>query len=352
MSALTSLFTSMANKIRSKVGGSNTYTPTEMVSAIDDVYDAGVASATTPITPSNSSPASMTSGTGYKPTANGYAIASYYGINPLTATSLVDIQNNKMYKGEADCYGILKSSYLSQTPSNSSPAGLRDDKFYSFTESGVAIKDFDSVTPSNVGPVSLTSGNFYKMGGSGCAIESFSTKTPSDTNPPSIASGAIIKVYGSGYFYASQVHLKPGRVLFTGVPTAARTNTSWTDVTFSTTSYDPSGTVTNTTLDPKFGHIDNGNIVVDYAIPTAYLAGYVMRGVTSSGSAVYGGVQILKNGSVISGASCYGSSSTASPSFRRITTSFAVGDIIKIQTRVSSTTQAYIQPVFNIQWEG
>ena len=49
MSALTDLFTAMANKIRSKTGGSDTYTPAEMVSdGIDDVYDAGVAAGTTP----------------------------------------------------------------------------------------------------------------------------------------------------------------------------------------------------------------------------------------------------------------------------------------------------------------
>lgn len=41
MSALTDLFTALANKIRSNLGVSDTYTPTEMVSAIDDVYDAG-----------------------------------------------------------------------------------------------------------------------------------------------------------------------------------------------------------------------------------------------------------------------------------------------------------------------
>ena len=40
MSALTTLFSSLANKIRSKTGGSDTYTPPEMVDAIDDVYDA------------------------------------------------------------------------------------------------------------------------------------------------------------------------------------------------------------------------------------------------------------------------------------------------------------------------
>ena len=43
MSALTDYFTSLANKIRSKTGGSGTLTPTQMVSAVDDVYSAGQA---------------------------------------------------------------------------------------------------------------------------------------------------------------------------------------------------------------------------------------------------------------------------------------------------------------------
>ena len=78
MSALTDYFTSMANKIRSKVGGSQTYTPLQMVNAIDDVYDAGAASVPSPtsITPSDSSPAALTANTPVTPTANGYAIAS------------------------------------------------------------------------------------------------------------------------------------------------------------------------------------------------------------------------------------------------------------------------------------
>lgn len=41
MSALTDYFTSLANKIRSVLGGSATYTPAQMVSAIDDIYAAG-----------------------------------------------------------------------------------------------------------------------------------------------------------------------------------------------------------------------------------------------------------------------------------------------------------------------
>lgn len=48
MSALTDLFTSLANKIRSKLGITSTYTPAQAISAIDDVYDKGVADGATP----------------------------------------------------------------------------------------------------------------------------------------------------------------------------------------------------------------------------------------------------------------------------------------------------------------
>lgn len=291
MSALTSLFTSMANKIRSKVGGSDTYTPTEMVSAIDDVYDAGVASATTPITPSNSSPASMTSGTGYKPTTNGYAIESYSDIS------------------------ISQGAWTL-----------------------------------------LYDGEIYKMGNTAVATLASTIKmlTPSDASPAQIENGGYYNAMNSGYAYKTQVHLLPGRNLSSGCLANARSSTSWTTYSFSSsTAYDPDGASATFLLDTKFAHLNSsGAIVVDRAIPTAYLSGYVLRGVTSSGSAVYGGVRFLKNGTEISGASCNGSSSTASPSFRRVSTSFAVGDVITLQTKVSSTTQAYIQSVFTITWEG
>ncbi len=48
MSALTDLFTSLANKIRSNLGTESTYTPTEAISAIDDVYEKGLEDGITP----------------------------------------------------------------------------------------------------------------------------------------------------------------------------------------------------------------------------------------------------------------------------------------------------------------
>lgn len=84
MSALTDLFTAMANKIRSKTGGSDTYTPAEMVSdGIDDVYDAGVAAGTTPT--QTKTVTAGTSATTVTPDT-GYALSSVT-VNPTPSQS-------------------------------------------------------------------------------------------------------------------------------------------------------------------------------------------------------------------------------------------------------------------------
>jgi len=137
MSALTDLFTAMANKIRSKTGTQTTYTPAEMVSdGIDDVFDAGVASVPTPtsITPSDSSPVALTANVAVKPSASGYAIES----NPT------------------------------------------------------------AITPSTVG-AAVASGDMIRIGGSGYVVNPQS-KTPSDTSPVAIIGDQIVKATATGYF--------------------------------------------------------------------------------------------------------------------------------------------------------
>ena len=151
MSALTDLFTAFANKIRSKTGGSATYTPPQMVNAIDDVYDAGVAAGTptltgdatasdvmsgktfynnsttkqtgsyvpptiTSITPSNSSPVSMTANNNYKPSANGYAISSYDSVTPSSSGIYFSSGIKKMassgyaYSSQQSLYNLAKAA--------------------------------------------------------------------------------------------------------------------------------------------------------------------------------------------------------------------------------------------------
>lgn len=286
MSALTSLFTSMANKIRSKVGGSDTYTPTEMVSAIDDVYDAGIADATTPITPSNASPAGMTANVGYKPTANGYAISNYNNVTPSNS-SPVALTSGDIDKMGANGYAISSYSEIAPddiypmqlvlgsiykirgyngyaiksypslvSPSNSSPAALTYGKMYRINATdGYAIKNYTPVTPSSTpisvasgtivkmedsgkivdaisdvtpsdsSPVAVTSGLTYKMGGGGYAIESQpSSKTPDDTTPPTVSSGEIVKMGGAGYLYATQQGETETTLWTNASPTSGFTN--------------------------------------------------------------------------------------------------------------------------------
>ena len=92
MSTLTDLFSSMANKIRSKTGTQTTYTPAQMVSnGIDDVYAAGYDAAGggatgIPVTPSNSSPVSLTNGETYEMLDDGYAISSYTNVTPSNSS--------------------------------------------------------------------------------------------------------------------------------------------------------------------------------------------------------------------------------------------------------------------------
>lgn len=156
MSALTDVFTALANKIRSKTGTSTTYTPSQMVSnGIDDVYDAGYAAGggggvtPTSITPSNSSPASMTAGNAYEPTANGYAISSYTRVTPLN-TSPVGLSSGSIYK--MDSSGFAINTYSNLTPSDySSPVSLQNSGVYKPTESCYAISSYTDISPSSSG---------------------------------------------------------------------------------------------------------------------------------------------------------------------------------------------------------
>lgn len=97
---------------------------------------------TTPITPSDSSPVAMSANTGYKPTTNGYAIAS-------EPTSI--------------------------TPSDSSPASLSSSGIYKPSTSGYAIKNSpSSKTPSDTSPVSVTSGSIIKPSAAGYLVKTVS----------------------------------------------------------------------------------------------------------------------------------------------------------------------------------
>lgn len=181
MSALTDLFTAMANKIRSKTGTSTTYTPLQMVSdGIDDVYAAGYdaggggGGGGIPITPSNVSPVSLTQGESYELLANGYAITSYTNL----------------------------------TPSNANPVSISDGTIYKANGAGKAVASVTDITPSDSSPAAMTSGTIYKAGGAGYAIASSPTNiSQSQLDAGVYFSSGIKKMAGSGYAYSSQQSL-------------------------------------------------------------------------------------------------------------------------------------------------
>lgn len=118
------------------------------------------------------------------------------------------------------------------------------------------------------------------------------------------------------------------------------TNNSWTVIGFTTgTVNDPTATTSVTFLDSNFAHFNDAKtaLIVDKAIPKAYLSGQAYAGRNSSGTLTYTGVRIKKNGSTIQGTSIMGSSGTSTPSFRRVQTSFAVGDSITVECNRTDT---------------
>lgn len=162
----------------------------------------------TSITPSDASPAGMTANVGYKPTTNGYAIAS----NPTSLTpsnsSPATISSGTIYKASAG--GKAVASVTDVTPS-STPTSVSADDIVHIGGSGKIVNAISDVTPSDISPVSLTSGLTYKMGGGGYAIEhSPASLTPSDSIPVSITSGTIYKAGGGGYAIESYDNVYPG----------------------------------------------------------------------------------------------------------------------------------------------
>ena len=81
MSALTDLFTSLANKIRSKLGTTTTYTPAQAIAAIDNVYTKGV----TDTKKGNATDSDVKSGKTYTST-NGVNRTGTFAAQPLTIT--------------------------------------------------------------------------------------------------------------------------------------------------------------------------------------------------------------------------------------------------------------------------
>jgi hypothetical protein len=233
MSALTDTFSAIANAIRGKLGVQTTYTPTQMSSAIASIPTAKEEQ--TKSVTATTSAQTVTPDTGKvlsSVTVNPQVHSATYTPTGYSNANDMGAQNNYRY--------VDTSAYepTSITPSNSSPVALAADTGYKPTESGYAIKDYNSIQPSNI-PRDVASGdivkistfsakiirdtylydltpsdsdpvllsgqqNFHVTGSSGvfqgCAIASQpASKTPSDTSPASVTSGSIIRPSSAGY---------------------------------------------------------------------------------------------------------------------------------------------------------
>ena len=159
MSALTDLFTAMANKIRSKTGGSDTYTPAEMVSdGIDDVYDAGVAAGTTP-----TQTKSVTAGTSQVTVTpdTGYALSSVT-VDPTPSETKTEGPNVSTNKEVTPTSGKLLSKVTitplthtgTYTPAANTAAndmGAYHDKRYVNTSGMIVPSGAKSITANGTG---------------------------------------------------------------------------------------------------------------------------------------------------------------------------------------------------------
>lgn len=247
----------------------------------------------TNLTPSNSSPAQIASGSDYHATANGYAIASYDSVTPSSTAVSVAADDIVKIGGSGVIVDAIPTP-TSITPSNTTPVALTADTPVNPTTAGYAIESYNTKTPSNATPAYLVSGEIDKMGGTGYAIESYTTLsnlqisvsagdmlrangagkvamlqqlTPSNTNPPSID-------YIGGYYAA---------------PTSGYVISSYSSVT-------PSSTPTSVSAG-NMVQIGGSGVIVD-SIPTP---AYLLPSNSSPAAITNGGLyQATDNGYAIS----------------------------------------------------
>ena len=165
-----------------------------------------VAPTITQITPSNSSPVTLTSGNNYQPTANGKAVASITDVTP-TAYYCPQLVSGNIYTLTTGSAGYLSSVDIEELiPSNLSPARLSYGGTYHIRGfgGGYAIESYNNIIPTNVPPTAVSRDDICHMDDNGYVISSYSSKAPDDTTPPSVSSGEIVLMGGAGYLYASQ----------------------------------------------------------------------------------------------------------------------------------------------------
>lgn len=118
MATLTQVFTSLADKIRSKLGTTTKYTPAQAISAIDDVYEKGKSEGTTP-----TQEKTVTAGTSASTVTpdSGYAL-SKVTVNPTPSQTKSVTAGTSDKTVSPDSGKLLSSVTVSPTPSQTKSA--------------------------------------------------------------------------------------------------------------------------------------------------------------------------------------------------------------------------------------
>lgn len=154
------------------------------------------------ITPSNSSPVSMSANSNYKPTATGYAISSYESKTPSNS-SPISLSNGSIYKMGGAGYAI--SSYSTITPTDS-PRAVTDGGIYKMDGDGRIVQGpITLISPSTSDPPRLIASKSYRMAADGYVIDNYTSVTPS-TGGQYFDSG-MMKMLDNGYAYSQRPYV-------------------------------------------------------------------------------------------------------------------------------------------------
>lgn len=298
MSALTDLFTAFANKIRSKTGGSDTYTPPQMVNAIDDVYQAGVDAGTTP-TQTKTVTAGTTTTTVTPDT--GYALSSVTvnptpsqskSATPTTSSQTITPDSGKLLSSVS--VSAIQTQTKSATPSTSAQTITPDSgKYLTSVSVGAISTQTKSVTPSTTSQtVTPDSGKYLTS----VSVGAISTETKTQA-----AGTSNIDVTPTSGKYLTKVTITPQQHSTTYTPATNKSNNDM-GASHNYRYVNTSGMITpsgNKAISANGTGIDVASYsTVSVAVPDPTLSGDADEGNVLSGKTFYKNTYTKKTGTM------------------------------------------------------
>ena len=195
--------------------GTKSITANGTYSASGDGYDGySQVSVNMPsVTPSNSTPAVLTSGNAVTPNANGYAIASYEEIDAPSASYTYTIRPDMPTISRVGALeGVEQLHFHSLSPSNSNPAIISDGEIYRAGNAGKAVASVTDVIPSST-PTSVSTDDVVHIQGSGVIVDNVpptpTSLTPSNSSPAQMTANTPVNPTANGYAIESYHSIGP-----------------------------------------------------------------------------------------------------------------------------------------------